>query len=42
LRALTTTLHHVGASPQDRITLSFQPISDYALVNAIEVLDEAP
>jgi hypothetical protein len=40
-RALTKTFRHLQPNAQGKLYLSFTPQADYALVNAIEVLDEA-
>ncbi len=39
-RSLIRTFHKVPASPQGKIDLNFVPIVNYALVNAIEVINE--
>jgi hypothetical protein len=39
-RSLVRTFHKVPASPQGKIDLNFVPIVNYALVNAIEVINE--
>ena len=41
LRALTRTFRHVEANPQGKIVIMFQPVTDYAFVNAIEVSRDA-
>jgi len=42
LTALTKTFHHLHPSPQGKLNLNFEPISNYASVSAIEVFDESP
>lgn len=39
-RAVVRVLHHVPASPLGKIDLTFVPIVNYALINAIEVIEE--
>jgi hypothetical protein len=39
-RALIRVFHHVPASPLGKIDLTFVPVVNYALINAIEVLEE--
>jgi hypothetical protein len=39
-RPVVRTFHRVPASPQGKIDLNFVPIVNYALLNAIEVIDE--
>jgi hypothetical protein len=39
-RAVVRVFHHVKASPLGKIELAFVPISNYALINAIEVIQE--
>ncbi len=41
-RALVKTIHGVKPNPRGKITLSFEPIRNYAFINAIEVEDESP
>jgi hypothetical protein len=40
-RAITRTFHGIKPTPFDKIILYFEPITDFAIVNAIEVADEA-
>ena len=40
-RAVTRTFRGVRPSPFDKIILSFEPVTEFAIVNAIEVEDEA-
>jgi hypothetical protein len=40
LHAVIKTFHHLKPSPQGKLDLTFEPISNYANVSAIEVLDE--
>jgi hypothetical protein len=39
-RAVVRVLRHVPASPLGKIDLTFVPIVNYALINAIEVIEE--
>jgi hypothetical protein len=39
-RAVVRAFHNVPASPLGKLDLSFVPIANYALVNAIEVVEE--
>lgn len=39
-RAVVRTFRHIPASPQGKIVLNFVPVSNYALINAIEVIPE--
>ena len=39
-RAVVRILRHVPASPLGKIDLTFVPIVNYALINAIEVIEE--
>jgi hypothetical protein len=39
-RAIVRTFHDVPASPLGKLDLTFVPITNYALVNAIEVIEE--
>ncbi len=39
-RALDKTFHGIESDPQDKIVLTFVPVSNYACVNAIEVIQE--
>ena len=41
LTALTKTFHHLKPSPQGKLNLNFEPISNYASISAIEVSDES-
>jgi len=41
LHALKRTFSHIKPSAQGKINLTFEPVENYALVNAIEVLDES-
>jgi len=41
LSAVTKTFHHLRPSPQGKLNLYFEPISNYATVSAIEVVDES-
>lgn len=40
LRAFTITHRGVPSNPRDEIVITFEPVSDYAILNAIEVVDE--
>ena len=40
-RALIKSAHHIKPSAQGKLNLTFEPVVNYALINAIEVLDEA-
>jgi hypothetical protein len=42
LHALTKTFHHLRPSAQGKLELTFEPITNYATVSGIEVLDESP
>lgn len=42
LHAVTKTFHHLKASPQGKLNLTFEPIANYANISAIEVIDESP
>jgi orotate phosphoribosyltransferase len=39
-RAVIRVFRHVPASPLGKIDLTFVPVVNYALINAIEVLEE--
>jgi len=39
-RAVIRVFHHVSASPMGKIDLAFVPVVNYALINAIEVIQE--
>jgi orotate phosphoribosyltransferase len=39
-RAVIRVFRHVPASPQGKIDLTFVPVVNYALINAIEVVEE--
>jgi hypothetical protein len=39
-RAVMRVFHHIPASPLGKIDLAFVPVANYALVNAIEVVEE--
>lgn len=39
-RAVIRTFQHIAASPQGKIDLTFVPVSNYSLINAIEVIEE--
>jgi hypothetical protein len=39
--AITKTFYHLKPSAQGKINLTFEPISNYATVSGIEVLDES-
>ncbi|MGB7985974.1 MAG: malectin domain-containing carbohydrate-binding protein [Terracidiphilus sp.] len=41
LHALTKTFSHLQPSPEGKLDLTFEPISNYATVSAIEVIDES-
>lgn len=41
-RAISRTFQGLRASPQGKLLITFQPSKNYALVNAIEVAEEAP
>jgi hypothetical protein len=41
LHALKKSFTHIKPSAQGKINLTFEPVENYALVNAIEVLDES-
>jgi hypothetical protein len=40
LRAMTKTFHHLKPNAQGKLTLSFEPVVNYASVYAVEVEDE--
>ncbi len=40
LRAITRTFRGLTPTPQEKLVLTFEPLSDYGIVNAIEVVDE--
>lgn len=40
LHPLTKTFHHLQPSPEGKLNLTFEPISNFATVSAIEVIDE--
>ena len=40
LKAIHRVFRNVQSNPQDKIVVTFQPVTDYATVNAIEVVDE--
>lgn len=42
LHALTETFHHVLPTPQGKLNITFDPITNNATVSAIEVVDEGP
>jgi Malectin domain len=39
-RAIVRVFHNIPASPQGKIDLTFVPVVNYALVNAIEIIEE--
>ena len=39
-RAVTRVFRHVAASPLGKLELTFVPVANYALVNAIEITSE--
>jgi hypothetical protein len=39
-RAVVRSFRHVPASPLGKIELTFLPVVNYALINAIEVIEE--
>jgi hypothetical protein len=39
-RAVMRVFHHIPASPLGKIDLAFVPVANYALVNAIEIVEE--
>jgi hypothetical protein len=41
LHALSKTFHHLKPTAQGKLNLTFEPISNYANISAIEVLDES-
>ena len=41
LKAISRTFHGIRANAFDKIVLAFEPSTDYAIVNAVEVEDEA-
>jgi hypothetical protein len=40
-RALIKSAHHLKPTAQGKLNLTFEPVVNYALINAIEVIDEA-
>ena len=40
-RALDRTFHNLEPNPQGKLLLTFEPVKNYACVNAIEVVDES-
>lgn len=40
-RALVKTFHGLRANPQGQLALDFVPVKNYAMINAIEVVDES-
>jgi hypothetical protein len=42
LHVLTKTFRHLKPSAQGKLNLTFEPISNYASISAIEVVDETP
>jgi hypothetical protein len=40
-RVLEKTFHHLKPSAQGKLNLDFEPISNYATVSSIEVVDES-
>jgi hypothetical protein len=40
LKTLTRTFRDIEPTPQDKITISFEPVNDYAIVNALEVIPQ--
>jgi hypothetical protein len=41
-RAIVREFHGIPASPQGKLALTFEPVVNYALVNAIEAVEEEP
>jgi hypothetical protein len=41
LHALTKTFYHLRPSAQGKLNMTFEPITNYATVSGIEVLDES-
>lgn len=41
LHALTKTFYHLRPSPEGKLDLTFDPLTNYATVSAIEVIDES-
>jgi hypothetical protein len=40
LRALTQTFRDIEPTPQDKIVITFEPVTDPAIVNTVEVIDQ--
>ena len=40
-RAVTRTFHGIKPTPSDKITISFEPITEFAVIDAVEVEDES-
>ena len=40
LRALTRTFRDIEPTPQDKIVITFEPVTDPAIVNTVEVIDQ--
>jgi hypothetical protein len=40
LKAITRTFRDIDSSPQDKISISFEPVTDYAIVNVVEVIPQ--
>jgi hypothetical protein len=41
LHPLTKTFYHLRSSPEGKLDLTFEPVSNYATISAIEVIDES-
>jgi hypothetical protein len=40
-RPVDVTFHHLKPNPQGKLLIQFIPVKNYAVVNAIEVVDES-
>jgi hypothetical protein len=40
LKAITRTFRDIEPTPQDKIVITFEPVTDPAIVNTVEVIDQ--
>ena len=39
-KAITLTFRDVEPTPQDKIVVTFEPVTDPAIVNTVEIIDQ--
>ncbi len=40
LKAITRTFHDIEPTPQDKISITFEPVTESAIVNTVEIVDQ--